>query len=378
LSATTRWGWLLPAYASLFLLGLNENARGPIFPDQLGELGLSDAEGGWLFALASAGVACGSLLGRGAVARLGALRWQQASLVVMAAGVGVTALAQSLAVLLLGSALFGVGGGGLMVTMNLLASEGVPPERRQQALNGLHAMYGLASLLAPLAVTALLGAGLGWRGWLGLLAGLTALLGVGHLALERDAPRVDTGAQEGPGWRGQLVAVIAALYVTSELLISTRLVLLLRRDGYAADTAGLGLTAFFACLLAGRVLFSFWRWPWSSRLLLAISALGALVCNAAGLLGSPWLLIPAGFFMAPFFPTVVDLVAHEFPRAIDAVLSRTFATVSFGLVLAHWGVGVLSDRYDLRSALGVGPAALLVLLALLALLPRAPSPRAPA
>jgi MFS family permease len=378
MSTAVRWAWLLPAYASLFLLGLNENVRGPIFPEQLRELGLSDAEGGWLFAIASAGVALGSLVGRHAVARLGALRWQWGSLLVMAAGVAVTALAGGLTLLLFGCALFGLGGGGLMVTQNLLASEGVPPAYRQRALNGLHAMYGLASLLAPLVVAALASAGLGWRECLWLLAALTGALGLAHLALTPDPPRAGARGQGSGGWRGQLVALIGALYVTSELLISTRLVLLVRRDGHDQETAAFALTAFFACLLAGRLLFSLWRWPWSNRALLGISALGALACYLGGLIGPPWLLIPAGFFMAPFFPTVVDLVAREFPRAVDGVLARTFATVSTSLVLAHWGVGVLTDRFDLRSALFVGPAALVLLLVLLVLLPRAASPTAPA
>lgn len=361
-----RWGLVLPAFASLLIFGLGDNVRGPILPAMIGDLTLSDTEAGLTFSATSLGVAGGSLGCRPLVRRWGGLAAQQVGLLVLAAGVVVMGLAPGLGVLLGGSLVLGVGMGSQAVTHNLLVAEGTRTDLRRRALSALHAMYGLASLTAPLGVTVLYALGLSWRGCLLLLAAAPLALFAASLAAPA-GPRPAPPEGGAPPLRAALtVMALGALYVTAELLLSTRLVLLLRREGYAQDPAAVALTAFFTCLLIGRLTFGVLRTRAPTRTLLAGCAAGGLVLLALGLAWWPLLLPLAGLPMAPFFPLLMDLAAEEFPGRVEAVVGRTFAAVSVCLVGAHYAVGLVSDVVSLRVALGVGPLALALALVVLA------------
>ena len=45
-SEKNNWSYIIIAYASLFVLGLLDNARGPYFPDILEDLELTDSQSG--------------------------------------------------------------------------------------------------------------------------------------------------------------------------------------------------------------------------------------------------------------------------------------------------------------------------------------------
>jgi MFS transporter, FHS family, glucose/mannose:H+ symporter len=382
-SERVQWSLIAAAYASLFALGIADNARGPLFPEILRDLSLGDAAGSWMFGVTSAGVIAGSLLLRPLLRYVSPRRLLQLSLIGL--GLGLIGLGQSrgLPHLLAASSLMGIALGGLALGQNLLVQEATPLALQRRAFSGLHSMYGVASLLAPLAVALSARAGLDWRQVLLWLALPCALVTVGTQfgsdgVAEEDPPASSEGAlgdvdgeplsESGApaplaalvGGRLWTIAAMTGCCVVAELLLSTRIPLLLRRAGVPRETADLYLSAFFACLLVGRLVVTFVPFRGvGNRTLLAISTAASLGLFAFGVAYQPRLLPLVALTLAPCFPVATALLAEEHPRLMERGMSLLMAVTSLLLVIAHVGVGYLSEAITLRSALWLGPLALL-------------------
>lgn len=391
-----QWGLIGAAYASLFALGLADNARGPLFPEILQDLKLGDAAGSWMFGVTSAGVIAGSVFLRPLLRYVTPRQLLQASLIGLGLGLIGLGFSPGLPLLLGASLVMGIALGGLALGQNLLVQEGTPLAYQRRAFGGLHSMYGVASLLAPLAVALGTRVGLDWREvlfWLALPCGLIALgtqfSGDGLPALPAepepepdeaqpagDSPRAEllkpapaeNAAELPPALlRGRLwtIAAMTGCCVVAELLLSTRIPLLLRRSGVPRETADLYLSAFFACLLLGRLVVTFVPMRGiSNRKLLAGSTLASLGLFALGLVVEPRLLPLAALTLAPCFPVATALLAEEHPLLMERGMSLLMAVTSFLLVVAHGGVGLLSEALTLRHALWLGPCALVASLGL--------------
>jgi hypothetical protein len=124
---------------------------------------------------------------------------------------------------------------------------------------------------------------------------------------------------------------------------------------------------FFLFLFLGRLAFVFFNFAKvQTHKLMYISLFGAMLLYGAGLIWSPWLLSVSGLFMAPFFPLVMDYAVRVFRQYSSRVIAFCMAFASLSVVFMHYGLGAMSDRVGLASALWVGPAALLLCLWLFA------------
>ncbi len=366
----THLGYLVAAFSCLCLMGFADNLRGPLFPAILADLGLSDTQGGLMFAASCAGSMAGGLLFRRLVRRFSSLRTVQMGLFMGAAGLWGITLSETVTTLLATSFIFGLAGGGLALSQNLMVEEGSPPIHRRQWLSGLHSIYGVASLVAPLVVNALSSRGAGWRAGIQLSAALIFALAILLAWVKPLPPRSAArpqGADRPPGLlRRQLgIAFMVSFAVTAELVISTRLVQLLERDGFPAHQAGWALSAFFGCLLLGRLGCSLKPIRLSSRTLIVGSGLGSLVLFAGGLYFQPLLLPLVALTLGPFFPITVDMVADEFGAHLEDTLGLMVVVVSLVLAGAHFLLGVWSDAVTLKQAFWLGPIALTLALACL-------------
>jgi fucose permease len=175
------------------------------------------------------------------------------------------------------------------------------------------------------------------------------------------APDAQRDLDRGSRRRALTVALTAALYVAAELAISTRLVQHLVRDRGATDErAAAHLALFFALMLVGRATGAFLTVPLSNRSYLVLSALASATLAALGLLVHPALLCVSALALAPFFPTLMDLVAQEFPAEFARVTSLLLFIVSATVMLTHELIGLISDASSLRVALGLAPLYLVV------------------
>lgn len=379
-----RTGAIVAAYAAVFAMGLVDNARGPAYPRILQSLAITAAAGSFMFTAASLGSLLVSWTGRSWLGRFGAARAVRPFSALLAgacagmAAVGFGGL--GLAGLVAVSIAFGVAATGCSMCANALVAERTSPENRRRLLSGMHAMYGAASLLSPLAVAACARLGLDWRWAFVALASVpAAACGLGSLARPAPAPPPPAPAEAAlPPRRiaASTACLVLALYVAAELSISTRLPLLAERAfGWSADAAALCLGAFFALLLGGRLAFAVFRFPGSSGRWLAASAAASLAAFLVGLFLHPAGLAACGLTMSVFFPSAVDWIRGEFGGGWERAFASAVASVAAALVLMHLAVGVLTDVVGIRGALLLGPACLGGALLLLA---RARARRAPA
>lgn len=354
------------SYLSLLVLGLIDNIRGPLFPEILQDMQLGGTNGSAFFAATSLFAFIGSWSSHALVERRSSLSLMRLSCLGLALGFALVALCHVYALMLAACAFFGWAFGALNLAQNLMVFEGSPAHLRRRFFSGLHSMYGLAALLAPLVATLFRSMGMDWRQIVLWLAGLPVLLVVTsakmtHRPSAHSQTQGTMGAEE---WRRCLVfSMMMAGYLWGEISVSTRLVLWLRTsENFAPDLANLYLTGFFVTLLAGRLVFSFfpihgisnWAVLWIS------AGLSALLYGLTLSHHPAWILL-AGLSMAPFFPVAMDQVSVLFPGKSAQALGFVLGFGSLSVVVMHLSIGWLTDQYGVGTALRIGPTTLLLI-----------------
>jgi EmrB/QacA subfamily drug resistance transporter len=231
-------------FLSLLLAGmafaLSQTVVSPALPEIQREYGADPASAAWILTgyLLAASVATpivgklGDLFGRGRVLTV--------VLLVFAVGSAVCALAPSLAVLVIGRVIQGVGGGIFPLAFGIIR-ETFPPERVATAIGGISATFGIGGgiglVIAGLIVSAL---DASWLFWLGLIALPAAY------AIHRYVPREETRPGAKIDWLGAAllsVALAALLYGLSK-----------------ANAWGWGSGRVLGLTLGGLALAAFWVW----------------------------------------------------------------------------------------------------------------------
>lgn len=356
------------AYVSLFVLGLADNIRGPLFSEVLTDFNLTHTTGSWLFALSSTFALISSLAANKVLKSLTHKQLLQISLLILSAGLFCIASSQSLTQILFSACLMGLSFGFLGVCQNALVTLGTPVAQRKQWLSGLHAMYALASFLAP-ALVAIVARGHGtWRDtyrWASVFP--LVLLFVSFVLPRSEQPQeIHKVPNKNQGSSASLILQITAaasvgFYVITEILISSRLGIFYRREmGASLEEASLQVGLFFLYLLLGRCFWTFVNLPWSIYRQMLFSLFFSILFLILGLCWWPYLLVLTGLSMAPFFGLSMTYLSEVFHSHINEALSVSVAVQSIFIVSMHLGVGILSDQLDIRKALWVGPIALIL------------------
>lgn len=337
-----------------------DNARGPYYPEILADFGVDATKGSLFFALASLFAFLGSFLSHRWLQRTSSLHMLIVSSMVFSIGFIAIALAPNWPVLCVACAVFGLGFGGLNLAQNTLVMEVAPPYLRRRMLNGLHGMYALASLVAPLSASLFRAFDFNWRMAFLVLALLPWILlaGIGHYVKKAKGEHVSEShiplyASE---WKVVwLYALMVALYLWGEISVTTRLVQWLRTDvGYGPDAANFVLCAFFALFLIGRLAFSVIHFPnmtnWDVMLR---SALLSAVLMAGGVLWHPTLIVLAGLSMAPFYPVAMAQINSHFGEKSSQALGFIIGFGSLSVVTMHLVIGWITDQWSLTRALAL-------------------------
>lgn len=175
------------SYISLFILGLIDNSRGPFYPDILSDFGMGTAKGSWFFAISSLFSFIGSIAGHRWVKGGSSFKLLIASTMLFSVGFIAIALSPNWAVMCGACALFGLAFGGLNLSQNTVVMETAPAPLRRRMVAGLHSMYAVAALVAPLVASLFRVMGLSWRMTFLVLAILPWVLiaGIGHFVKKK-------------------------------------------------------------------------------------------------------------------------------------------------------------------------------------------------
>ena len=342
------------------MLGLLDNVRGPLFPEILSDMHLNGVWGATFFATTNLFAFVGSWSTHRVAHQRSSLFLLNVSCLGLALGFAAIATCHQLPLLLTACAFFGYAYGGLNLAENLIVSEAAPKHLRRRIFAGLHSMYGLAALLAPITASAARWMGLSWRQCFYCLAVLPLLilaLGLRQKATRPKAEDAGIAMNRGEWIRCVIFSAMMAGYLWGEVSVSTRLVLWLRSErAFTPDMADFYLAGFFIALLGGRVLFSFvhfarfdnWTILWGSSGLAAVTYF-------LGLHHSPAWFVVTGLCMAPFFPIAMEQVAASFGRASGHALGFVIGCGSLSMVPMHLVIGYFTDTVGLTRALLVGP-----------------------
>ena len=367
------WPYIIAAYLALFSFGFLDNVRGPFFPNILKDMNLTDGQGSWFFAIASFIAFFGSYLAPWVLRLVGSLSGLRLGLLAIIVGFFSMSFAGGLTGLLVASACFGMGLGLLQVFQHTCIQDGANRFMQRRLFNGLHSMYALSALFAPVVTAGLFAVNWTWRESFQLFCVLP-LLALIYSFFVRTVRSEHTNNHHVKASRSELihiiyVATIVALYVTAELSISTRLVLYVQRVLTVSDTfSTMYLTLFFLLLFAGRLTFVFFDFKnWRNQKIIVMALGLSLVFYVAVLTINPWFLSVCGFTMAPVFAVSMDWIGDLFGEKASLGISLALAIGSLFIVSMHNLVGYLSDVYGIRLALAVGPCFLLVSLVLAAL-----------
>lgn len=371
------WPLIVISYLSLFALGLADNIRGPVYPQIIDYFQINNTTGSLFFGISSAFGLIGSLSPHYLLRffdRVGCLR---ISLFLLSISLIIIGAATNYEYLLAGSAIFGFSLGLMGVFQNSLVSLGSPTEKRQQVLSGLHAMYGLASMLAPLLVATIFQQTNDWRSSFFIASLIPALsLGYSFLVQYPSLPQVENKTQEKIRRHEVWLATAFSSYVFAEIMVSTRLALVMQKVHlWSPASASIFVTGFFVMMLIGRLGFTFIRLKWDLRMQLMFSLMASIVGLLLGIFIHPYFFFFVGLTMAPFYPMGVAYLSEVFPQRIDQAISTMMVIQGLFVVTMHLSIGRLTDLVGLEKAILLGPLLLFIALILLYFFPNEHDPK---
>lgn len=357
---------IIATYLSMLILGLFDNIRGPFYPEVLTSYMVGVDQGSFFFAVVSALAFCGSLIGYRVIERWSSVHLLFGSSAVFACGFGAMALAPSFSTLLLACGVFGLGFGALNLAQNMAVGDVAPARFRRRIFSGLHSMYGLAALMAPLLASLFRWWGLDWKMTFLSLAALPLLwMVVAWPFISPVRRRLKVGekasALTANEWTVVLLyAIFTSAYLWGEIALSTRMVQWLRSDlALAPDPANFYMGAFFALFVAGRVLFSVLHFERLSNWdILRYSSLLASIFMVLGLKWHPAFLALAGLAMSPFYPTAMEQIQFRFNEKRSQALGFIVGFGSLSVVGMHLVLGWVGAQWGLTNSLLLCAAAL--------------------
>jgi fucose permease len=362
------WPFIFLTYISIFCLGFVDNIRGPLFSEILIFFHLTDGQGAWFFTISSGCSLLGSLSSVWIVNRLDRIRGMRLALLTLGLGAAIITFSQNFFVLLVGAAILGFSFGLMGTLQNVLVTIGASSHLRQQFVTGLHAMYGLASLLAPLIAALMMRIFQHWR-WVFAIAALFPLLSLIYTyfftpeLFHRAKKHQDELRIKSKIWTFDKIflASFLACYTMVELLVATRLPLYLQRKyNFNLEQSSLYLSYFYFLFLFSRVVFSAKKFDFLLKNQIRYLLIASIFTLIIGIGFEPWFLIASALFMAPCFPLCITYISDKYKHDLDSMMLVVFSLQAGLVVTMHLAVGYLSDVIGLQKVFWIGPIFLLI------------------
>lgn len=354
---------LVVSYLSLFLFGVTDNIRGPIFPEIIKYFNVSDSKASLAFAISSFSgfvISFISIYLLKKYSRKKILVISCLLFIVTLIGLGTV---QHFNFFILFSALFGVALTMIGMIPNILVPIASPIEKRQQLISGLHAMYGIASLISPQFVTFVYKMNGNWRSCFLYSAFIVVLFLI--YVIKIPIEQLDLGQNKKNENRIKFfsrnypfqffLAFTLSFAVIFEVMLSSRLALFVSRiRHFDIVHSNLYVSYFFFAMLLGRLTFSFKKFDFQIPHQLFVLGLIAGVCCLGGIYLTPLFLVLSGFFISPYYPLIMTYVSQKFPDDLDQAVSLIIAIDSVMLSLMHLLIGKMTDQFNIVTAMAIG------------------------
>jgi MFS transporter, FHS family, glucose/mannose:H+ symporter len=362
------------ACLGMLVFGIVLTTLGSILPSLIERFGMDKSSAGSLFFLMSMGILAGSVVFGPIADRYGYKVLLLGGLALILAGLEIIAVAPSLAVLRLGIAFTGFGGGIVNGCTNAVVAD-VSEDRKTAGLSILGIFFGIGAVGMPFT----LGMFIDTFGYGNVLAGVGALVAM---------PLVFTAAIRFPGAKhaqGLPLSQGAGL-IRQPLLLLLGLMLFLQSGmeitlggwtatyfnevlGLEGSQALLYLSLFwFGMMLARLVLGTVLRDVAPTRILIVFIGLafaGVLLLLLSGTRGPAAAgVFLAGAGLAAGFPVILGFVGDRYAALSGTAFSIVLVMALTGGSVLPYATGAMAESWGLRGSLIIVPAALVLQLAL--------------
>jgi fucose permease len=358
--------WLL--YGVFACMAFLLNGMGAVLAPLQRELRVSRGEVAFYPSLFAVGLIVVGLAGGPFVNRIGRTAALRLAIAGMLAG-GLLIAAPARVATLLGALLLGLGAAVLIQLVPAVLAA-FQPQAPAAAIGEANGLASAASVLAPLAVSAALIAGLGWRaGYLAppLIALALIALPAWRLPLQ-DAPKPAAGPQSAAAapmfgrWIDLVVAVsveFCMVFWAASALISWNRASLSQAPALASlFLVGMAIARGMSATIIRRV-------PDQRVLMLASTGVAAagfvLFWAAPSLTLAAAGLLVAGLGVALLYPTTITRLIAAWPSMPDRAAARAALGSGIAIGGAPFLLAQLSDSFGLRTAFLIVPVLLLVL-----------------
>jgi len=363
-------GFVLLCYGLVvFTFGPCLTAIAETFDVPLGRTGL-------MFTFYSAGLLPSVVLSGFLSERVGKRRVILAGVVLLGAGSALFAASPALgadprfAWALAAMVVIGIGAGGIESVGNALIADDNQPSPAF-AMNFTHAFFAVGAVVGPVAAGLLLRSRLPWQL---VFSGGAALVAVAFVALGAERPPSHQGDPMSVGaamgllrsallW---LLLLVLALYVGAEVGLSAWVSPLMEEVlGASRGMAAMAVSAFWGCMIAGRLATSHLSTRVRPAPLILGLAGGSVVAGVAVALAPTigscliWSGV-SGLFMSGMFGMVATDAARYFPERSGAVFGLLVFGVGIGALVIPAAMGWVATVGDLRLAMLIPPALMLV------------------
>lgn len=364
---------LAGCYAAMLVIGLLLSVYGPIVGALQGRFDLSGAAVGAALGTQSFGAVIGVLLAQTLLRARGNRFTIMASLLFITAGSVVIASAPVWPLVLTGTAVAGLGFGGVdsIVTQLILVGSG---EKGPGRANIAHAWFGIGTVAGPGLIYLVGPDNYPWIFGGAALVTLLALIGTTGLEARPTPAEVTAGAHQkgGPTSRppamfGIVIAAFFALYLT-HFAVQAGIgnwapTVMAEQSGITPHAATLFTTGFWATMVLGRFAAAPLTRRFSAGTLVTAASIGLAIAVAVTIIPTtaPWAYVLAGLFLGPIFPTgMAWLSGSGYGRG--NTFSHVIAGSMLGMAIAPSLVGWVIESQGTRTA----PYVLLVLAVLVA------------
>jgi fucose permease len=367
-------GLMAAAATGIFVFGIVMAVLGAVLPSLMERIGFDKARGGGLFLVMNFAMLVMSLLFGPIVDRFGFKTLLAVCALLVAGAFALLAAAGTYTAVAVAAVILGFGGGGLNGGTNALASD-LNPERRGAALNLIGIFFGFGALSIPFLAGTLMRS-LGVVRLL-VLAAILALVPFVLFATSRfPRPKQAQGFPLREAARVirhpllWLCAFLLFFQSGNEFTVGGWLATYGREDfGLGASAASLALAAYWAMIMAGRLVSSRAVSRLGNTRLVLVSAFVALA--AAVLLTVAWnvpvLFVAAaliGLGFAAIYPTTLAVAGERFAELSGTAFGVIFVVALTGGMTAPWLAGRIAQSAGMRRGLlipVVSCAAILVL-----------------
>jgi MFS family permease len=363
------------SYLGYFLIGLITVVLSPSLPFMIKDFNISLGVAGAVFTARAGGSFFGVFLGGILADKLGKKPLVIIGCLVQGISMTVIASANSWFIVLLFFIINGIFGGFLNTSLNTLVAE-IYADRRGAAMNALHGVYGLGSLIGPLAIGLVLTWQFGWR----MVFYGAAVLWILYmfLALGSPLPKVEKDSTDkqklAPVKSFLFHPVFILLFIVSFIYNGSATSLVgwintyMNEMEYSTILGSGMVTVFYIGLTAGRFLCGLFSDRIGFSRTILYCSIGSLLFYPLAIYSSQPILIAIGVILSGFFfsglhPTGLAYANKLFASSAGTVTGALSAAMSSGAMIVPWLVGLIADKAGFQAGFGLGLALLFILVA---------------